>query len=389
MTQADTGKRMKIAIVYDMVYPFNVGGIELRNHEFAKHLAQNGHEVHIFCTKLWEGKKVISVDGIMLHGVCKYKDYNGERNAYQLILFALSLFKPLMQEKFDVIYTSPFPYFHSFVCKFVSLMTSAPLVFEWNIFLGRSGISHIGIIRGSVNMIFEYLIANMSKRHIAVSHKVEDAVKKSFMFGKRDVSVIYNGFDPKNMPDQRAHYEKNSDIIFVGRLVEQKNATLLIKAVFIAKNKFPKIKVKIIGDGPKRKEVQALIDKSGLNDNFILAGEIKDQKKVYVEMKKSKILVLPSFWEGFGIVVVEANACGLPVITTDFPMNAATELIGHNGIVSGKEPESLASSIISLLGNDDLHAEMSKNAVEFSKAFTWEVKARELEKYLQNLISYR
>ena len=62
---------MKIAMTTDVIYPFTVGGSEIRNHEILKRLAKNGHEVHIYGAKLWRGKDIIKLDGISIHGVSK------------------------------------------------------------------------------------------------------------------------------------------------------------------------------------------------------------------------------------------------------------------------------------------------------------------------------
>jgi len=64
---------MKIAMIYDMIYPFNVGGGEARNYLLAKELIKRGHEVHFFGEKLWKGKNTIVYDGIVMHGVYKSK----------------------------------------------------------------------------------------------------------------------------------------------------------------------------------------------------------------------------------------------------------------------------------------------------------------------------
>jgi len=64
---------MKIALVYDMIYPYNIGGAELRNYEIAKRLSQN-HEVHLFGVKMWDGPNIIIREGIVIHGVCRYSD---------------------------------------------------------------------------------------------------------------------------------------------------------------------------------------------------------------------------------------------------------------------------------------------------------------------------
>jgi len=65
---------MKIAIIYDMIYPFNVGGAEIRNWEIAIRLAKN-NEVHLFGFQLWDGPSVIKRDGVTIHGVCKYSKF--------------------------------------------------------------------------------------------------------------------------------------------------------------------------------------------------------------------------------------------------------------------------------------------------------------------------
>ena len=74
-------KKLKIAIVYDMLYPFNIGGAEIRNYEIAKILAKK-HDVHLIGIKLWKGKQIIKKNRITYHGVCNYKNmynFSGKR----------------------------------------------------------------------------------------------------------------------------------------------------------------------------------------------------------------------------------------------------------------------------------------------------------------------
>jgi len=85
---------MKIAIVYDMLYPFNVGGAEIRNYEIAKVLAKE-HDVHLIGVKLWKGKRVIKREGITYHGVCRYKklhSFSGKRSILEPMYYSFKLF---------------------------------------------------------------------------------------------------------------------------------------------------------------------------------------------------------------------------------------------------------------------------------------------------------
>ena len=62
---------MRIAFVYDAVYPWVKGGAEMRIHELGKRLLDRGHEVHIYGIKWWEGEDTFEYEGMILHGVCK------------------------------------------------------------------------------------------------------------------------------------------------------------------------------------------------------------------------------------------------------------------------------------------------------------------------------
>ena len=113
---------MKIALVYDAIYPYIKGGGEKRFYEIGKRLAKKGHQVHLYGMKLWEGDKVIKKQGIYYHGICTpkplYKN-NGKRSTKEAIYFGLTCFK-LIKEDFDIIDCSNFPYFSLFACKLIS-----------------------------------------------------------------------------------------------------------------------------------------------------------------------------------------------------------------------------------------------------------------------------
>ena len=95
---------MKIAMIYDMIYPFNVGGGEARNYLLAKELIVRGHEVHFFGAKLWKGESVIVHEGIVMHGVYNSKKLyiSGRRSYTEPLVFALKLLKPLFKFFFAI-----------------------------------------------------------------------------------------------------------------------------------------------------------------------------------------------------------------------------------------------------------------------------------------------
>ena len=89
---------MKIAYVYDVIYPYVKGGAEKRIWELSKRLARKGHEVHIFGMKFWAGGDVFTNDGVHLHGICEPKELyvEGRRSIKEAIYFARKLISPLL-----------------------------------------------------------------------------------------------------------------------------------------------------------------------------------------------------------------------------------------------------------------------------------------------------
>lgn len=137
---------MKIAFVYDAVYPWVKGGAEKRIYELGRRLAERGHDVHLFGVKWWDGPGKLQYEGMTLHGVCAPMELyvNGRRSITEAILFALRLFPYLVREKFDLIDASAFPYFSCFSVKLVSIIRRTPVVITWHEVWGDYWYEYLG-----------------------------------------------------------------------------------------------------------------------------------------------------------------------------------------------------------------------------------------------------
>ena len=102
-------------------------------------------------------------------------------------------------------------------------------------------------------------------------------------------------------------------------------------------------------------------------------------------MKSSRVFVLPSTREGFGMVVIEANACGIPVVTVNHPMNAASDLVvdGVNGFKTQLKADEMASKIIKSI---EPHNEFKDKCIEMSRGYDWEIIVDSLEKVYRSVI---
>jgi glycosyltransferase involved in cell wall biosynthesis len=380
---------MKIAIVYDMVYPYSIGGVEVRNFSLAETLAKKGYDVHLYGVKLWWGPDKIKRNGVFIHGVCRYKhkyDFKGRRSIIEPILFSFKLFLALFREKFDIIDCSAFPYFPCFSCKFYSILKKVPLIITWHEVWQDYWYSYLGSFKGFFGLIIERIVAKLTNKIISVSDRTKgDLVNLGI--SNENIDVIYNWIDVEKIKWLELDKEK-SDIIYAGRHLKHKNIDLLIRSLVLVKKKYPKIKAVITGEGPETKKLKFLTKKLGLEDNIDFLGFIEDHFKVYSKMKSSKIFVLPSILEGFGIVSIEANACGLPVITIKSRKNAAADLIenGKNGFICNLTEQELANNIIKLLDDNSLRGKMGNISKKYAEKYDKNKIVNKIEKvYVENI----
>ena len=362
---------MKIAFIYDAVYPWIKGGAEKRIYQLAKGLADKGHEVHWYGMGWWwpeSGKKDMEMDGIKLHGVCKPMELYGDdkRSIKEAIYFALMILFKLRAGRYDIIDCQGFPFFSCFTVGFNSFFGRSTLVITlhevwndyWYEYLGKAGF---------FGKLTEKLMVRLTDKIITVSDKTKDDLRK--IKSSEKAVVIPNGIDLAEINQIKPSPAK-SDIIFVGRLIKEKKADLLIKSLVRIKDNFPDVKCTIIGEGPEKENLEKLSDQSGLKDDVSFTGFLEDYQDVIAHMKSSKVLVLPSVREGFGMVVLEANACGLPVVVVDHPMNAAKDLIipGENGFIAEVSENSLAGKIVEAIESREKMIESSKY---FAKDYDW------------------
>lgn len=132
--------------------------------------------------------------------------------------------------------------------------------------------------------------------------------------------------------------------------MEHKGVDILLQSFAVASLEEPDITCLIVGEGPERAALEVLARKLGVDDKVRFSDFVPDDE-IYGVMKSSGVFVLPSIREGFGLAVLEANACGLPVITVRHPDNAARHLVyeGRNGSLVSLDVDDLAKGILTTL----------------------------------------
>ena len=369
---------MKIAYVYDALYPFTKGGAEKRYYELGTRLSSD-HEVHFISWKFWRGPSTCKQNGITLHGLGSPRPLYtaaGRRSIREAFDFALSLLKLYKAEKFDVIDCCAFPYLHMYTARLLFALRGEPLVMTWHEYWGEYWDEYLGSLAPPAKLL-ERAAVPLTDSCLAVSQLTASRLMRLGGF-TLPIAVIPNGVDIQHIATVPAE-EPAYDVIYVGRLLAHKRVNLLLDAMAGLKGNRSAPKCLIVGTGPERDRLLKQATGLGLEEKVTFAGEVPEGN-IYSLMKQSSVFVLPSVREGFGISVLEALACGVPAVVARAPYSAAHEIVedGVNGLVVEPSAGSLGGAISLLLENPTERQQMAAAALDAASGYDWSVITRKM-----------
>lgn len=179
-----------------------------------------------------------------------------------------------------------------------------------------------------------------------------------------DVPVRWKPMVPRNITDFK-ECDKNEEekvrLLFVGRLVTQKNL-FMMTSVFnkVCENTNKETELRIVGDGPKRKELERSVREFGLEDRVIFTGWL-EREDVVKEFCQADIFILTSYFEGFPRVFMEASASGLPIITTEVSGVSNVLEDGKSGfVIKQGNVEDFTNNLLSLIEDKELRQRFSQ-----------------------------
>lgn len=209
----------------------------------------------------------------------------------------------------------------------------------------------------------------------AISSATKDDIVNFYKINENKILVTYPGYNkevfdyqkinPENIQKIKEKYRVERYILFLSTLKPSKNVEGLIDAYKILN--FSDIKLVIAGKkGWMYKEIFKLVKEKNL-ENKVVFTDFVPEEEVPSLMKGAEVFVLPSFWEGFGIPVVEAMACGVPVVVSN--AGSLPEIVGDAGIIIDPyKPETIAMGIENALQKKDI---LVKKGFQQIKKFDW------------------
>lgn len=364
-------------------FPPSVGGNAHYTYHLSKKLVERGHEVTVFVWGSYKKTFHETIDNISIYRV-RFLPFYPFHNHFNAIFLKYHL-KSIISDQ-DILHL------HNVNIPFVSC--DIPTV-----------VTVHGTVQGHVNnrqiLDMESLVVNsFSKLYISTDKKLiksadeiisvskacSNELKK--YYGIMESKVIYNGVDTEFFKPKDKYEEITEPyILYVGRLSPEKGLFDLIDSMEIVAQQCPKIKLIIIGKGPLERAIKNKILKMNLSKSILFLGRHNHQE-ILKYYQNALIYILPSYFEGLATTLLEALACGVPIITTNIPANSEAVIDGVNGfLVPPQNPQKLAESILKLLNDSDLREKMGKNSRDRSlKYFEWDVICKKIEKVYETLL---
>ena len=340
---------MRILIVYDCLFPHTIGGAERWYRNLAERLAAAGHEVTYATLRQWPRGERPSVEGVrVVVAGPRMALYSGARRriASPLVFGAGMLWHLLRHgRRYDVVHTASFPYFSLLAAGGLRRARGYRLVVDYHELWSREyWREYLGPVGGRIGWLVQLAGVRLRQAAFCFAQLTAGRLREEGLRGP--VTVLegeYAGaLEPA--PPQPA----GPAVVFAGRHIPEKQVPALVRAFAALRERAPELRLEIYGDGPERETVRSLIASEGLSDVATAPGFV-DADVVGHALEHALCMVLPSKREGYGLVVVEASARGVPAVVVAGPDNAAVELVdeGENGFIAASaDPEDLAVAIL-------------------------------------------
>jgi glycosyltransferase involved in cell wall biosynthesis len=219
---------------------------------------------------------------------------------------------------------------------------------------------------------------------LTVSNYSKNEIEKYYPISKGKIKVIYLGYDKDFKVFDKI--KKKNQILFVGSINKRKNFIGVIKAFELLNIK--DYNLLIVGNFSTNffldENDKIVIEKAKKNPNIVFKSNINNRELIQI-YNESKLFLLPSFYEGFGLPVLESMACGTPVICSD---SSSLPEVGLNAVIycDAYDINNIKEKIELVLSDENLQKEMIKKGLELVKLFNWEKSAQEHIKIFEEVL---
>jgi glycosyltransferase involved in cell wall biosynthesis len=376
MSEENIKNKLSIAMICDPIGS-NKSGVVVSTLRFSKLLKEQGHHVIFIAASSEEHKKNDFFEGIKVY---HYRSLpipksDGWRLAFPTVAELQEVFK---KEKINVVHI-------------ILPMSGAIVAIKAAKALGIKIVAHSHsqpenlfadtpkLIQPTLNNLWnKYLMWVYSKAELII-YPSEMAKSLLHKLNKKDQPcvVISNGINLKHFQKMEVgdFYERfkipkdKIKLLFVGRLFPEKSVDTLIKAMPLIVKEYPNVHLMIVGGGHLRSKLEKLVENLKMNRYITFLGLVSEEDKI-LAYNASDVFILPSLAELEGMVVLEAMACGKPIIISDTKMSASGFFVDGNGFLfKTLDPKDLAKQSLKLITNNELRKKMGEVSLEKVKNY--------------------
>jgi glycosyltransferase involved in cell wall biosynthesis len=358
---------LRVGMISRTIPPFDRGGIQTYVLGLSRALVDLGLDVHLFII----GEK-IEMEGLKIHPVRAFPLPRLTAGLY--MSFALNAARHVSRYDLDVIHG------HSMYAGGYALSKNLPFVVTLHgtqlselrsTFSTRPRPDHV--LTDSCSMFMERAAAAKADIVIAVCKKHKREVVEQYGIDEEKLRVVYEGIDVDRFSPSSC---EGNDVLFVGRLHQRKGVDRLLRAFKKVTESNGDARLRIAGKGEGESEYKKMARELGLGESVEFLGHVPDSELPALYSSAS-MFVMPSYYEGFGLVLLEAMASGLPVLA--FDTGVAPEIIknGKNGYIV--DEHDMHDRILEMLSNPKKRKAMGKAGRKVvEKNLTWKKTAEHM-----------
>lgn len=342
-------------------YPPHLGGMENTVRELAERTAERGHEVIVYTSnRIGNKPKLSSKENLQVHYL------NSIEIGHTPIMPSLPLRLIRDIDENTIVHIHFAIAYSSEIATIISKIKRVKVVSHIHIDPHPSG--SLGFLLPAYKRLFWKRLLPISDVVICPTEDYVNIISQKYGVKKDKCVIVPSGINIKKFKVANEHMESNeiTNLLFVGRLSKQKAIPMLLGAFKLIKGKYD-LTLHIVGDGEERTMIEETIAKENI-ENVILHGRISDEelRNLY---KTSDIFILPSNYESFGIVNLEAMASGLPIVASDIP--GVKNVLKDCGILVKPTAKNFADAIVRLIGDKNLREELIRRGKVKVRDYDW------------------
>jgi glycosyltransferase involved in cell wall biosynthesis len=350
------------------------GGAEVHMHEIFKRIAARGHDITLYCCDYPGASAKEDIDGI--HVIRE-----GSRNFFNYYVRGRYR-SELRRQNFDVVIDdiNKIPFYTPWY-------VDEPLIGILHHLFGSAVYKEVPLLPGLYVSLAEQL-ATKVYRNVPMAVVSESTRQELIGYGfpAENIAIVPNAVNQNEYTTQEYSVPARPIIGHLGRLKKYKSADHLLHAFQVVRQEIPDVQLQIIGDGTYRSALERLSRELGISENVQFLGYLS-QKETVQRLQQMTVLANCSAKEGWGLTVIEANSCGVPVVASDVPGLRDSVVDGKTGLLfEYGNIEQLASKLLLLLRDEHLRKLLREEAILWAHSFNWNDSANKMMELIERVV---